>query len=926
MDKTYITTVTSRPALPRSRYRTSVSYLGVSSATQAGSSGSDGKDGVGIASIETKASSASGGVNVVTVKLTDGTESGFKVRNGYDGAVGKSAYEVAVDEGFDGTEAAWLESLKGERGSRGTMGQEGKSAYEVAVSEGFEGDEQEWLDSLKGEAGCKGDKGEPGSDGKDAAIASATASYDASAATAPKVDLMVGGTPQQRTFAFKFSGLKGENGKDGRNGNHGESAYEIAYRKGFDGNEQAWLDSLKGDKGDDGVGVKSVTQTTTSTADGGENVATVELTNGTTSQFKVKNGDKGSSGKDGAAAGFGIPTASAVSVPSGTAPSVKVTASGPDTAKVFAFAFKIPKGAGGGSAEVMTYPEYLGMTDKDENTLYAVTYKDRCDLFLGEMRITRNITEILPTGIEISGPSSVAENSNTAQYSAGYIPSGTTETGVTWEVASGGAYASIDQSGLLTVKSGARGATVAIRATSIANPNASALKVVTVTYMVLTIPVTGVTLNKSSLSLTAGGAETLVATVLPSRATDKSVTWQSSNKDVATVDQSGKVTAVSAGSAVITVTTNDGGFTAECSLSVAAAATYLRVTPATVSLAAKSADGAVDAELAVESNQDWTVACEAEWLDLVNDSGNGDDPAFLIGANSDNTTGAARTASVVFTGADGTTVTVAVTQTAATAAEPSITFRKDSVEVAAASGSVTNTFTATGLTGLTVTASGGMNITSGPSISGYIIGFAYAANTDSVQKTATVTLTGTRTDGNGTFSKSFTVVQAAAAAPDTHLLTVNVQPSGASVYVTVGSGSQTKYTGPVAVEAGASVRVFAFKDGYVTKSQTVTMDSDKTLDWTLPVAPSWTLTSQTFEAEGDGAAFEITDGGNTGWKVVCPDWCSLSDGVYEGTGAHSTSLVATVNDTGAERSGYVYLYATGNNSYVAVCRMTQETS
>ena len=591
MDKTYITTVTSRPALPRSRYRTSVSYSGGSSATQAGSSGSDGKDGVGVASVETKASSASGGVSVVTITLTDGTASKFNVRNGYDGSAGKSAYEVAVDNGFDGTKDEWLESLKGERGTRGAMGPGGKSAYEVAVSEGFEGDELEWLDSLKGETGGKGDKGEPGLDGKDAAIASATASYDASVATTPKVDLVVGGTPQQRTFAFKFSGLKGENGKDGRNGNHGESAYEIAYRNGFDGNEQEWMDSLKGDKGDDGVGVKSVTQTTTSTADGGENVATVELTNGTTSQFKVRNGGKGSSGKDGAAAGFGEPTASAVSVPSGTAPSVEVTASGPDTAKVFAFAFKIPKGkSGGGAAEAMTYPEYLGMTDKDGDTLYAVTYKGRCDLFLGEIRITRNITEILPTEIEISGPSSVAENSNTAQYSAGYIPSGTTETGVTWEVAAGGAYASIDQSGLLTVKSGAKGATVAIRATSIANPNASELKDVTVTYMVLTIPVTGVTLNKSSLSLTAGGTETLAATVLPSRATDKSVTWRSSNKNVATVDQSGKVTAVSAGSAVISVTTNDGGFTAECSLSVAAAAAYLRVTPTTVSLAAKSAD------------------------------------------------------------------------------------------------------------------------------------------------------------------------------------------------------------------------------------------------------------------------------------------------------------------------------------------------
>lgn len=116
MDKIYTTTVTSRPALPRSRYRTSVAYSGGSSAAQSGSSGADGKDGVGIASVETTGSSASGGVNVVTISLTDGTSSKFNVRNGYDGAAGKSAYEVAVDEGFDGTEADWLESLRGGAG------------------------------------------------------------------------------------------------------------------------------------------------------------------------------------------------------------------------------------------------------------------------------------------------------------------------------------------------------------------------------------------------------------------------------------------------------------------------------------------------------------------------------------------------------------------------------------------------------------------------------------------------------------------------------------------------------------------------------------------------------------------------------------------------------------------------------------------
>ena len=83
-----------------------------------------------------------------------------------------------------------------------------------------------------------------------------------------------------------------------------------------------------------------------------------------------------------------------------------------------------------------------------------------------------------------------------------------------------------------------------------------------------TIPVTGVTLNKASTTLTVGGSERLTATVAPSDATDKSVTWASSNTAVATVDANGTVTAVSAGKATITVTTADGAKTATCTVTV----------------------------------------------------------------------------------------------------------------------------------------------------------------------------------------------------------------------------------------------------------------------------------------------------------------------------------------------------------------------
>ena len=92
-------------------------------------------------------------------------------------------------------------------------------------------------------------------------------------------------------------------------------------------------------------------------------------------------------------------------------------------------------------------------------------------------------------------------------------------------------------------------------------------KTVTCTVTV-NVPVTGVSLNKTSGTLYPGDTETLTATVSPSNATNKSVTWKSSNTGVATVSSSGIVTAVSAGSATITVTTQDGNKTASYSLTV----------------------------------------------------------------------------------------------------------------------------------------------------------------------------------------------------------------------------------------------------------------------------------------------------------------------------------------------------------------------
>lgn len=438
--------------------------------------------------------------------------------------------------------------------------------------------------------------------------------------------------------------------------------------------------------------------------------------------------------------------------------------------------------------------------------------------------------EVALTGLTVTGEATVSSDGNTAQYGVIYSPSNTTQRGVTWSVVSGADYASIDQNGLLTVKAGADGSAVRIRATGRDNTSVYAEKSLTVTYKAAAVAVTGVTLGRTALSLAVGESETLVATVAPERAADRTVVWSSSAPAVATVDQTGKVTAVSAGSAVISVRTNDGGYTATCALTVAAGA--------------------------------------------------------------------------------------------------SITFESGSVAVAATEGTVVNKFTTSGLNDATLecAVTGGITFTSGLDIlnsieDGLFVYCKYAANSGAA-RTATITVTGTRTDGGGTFSKSFTIVQAAAEVDLTGLAIESDYVSdgkvnGGGIFRAVFTPSDTTQTGVTwSIVSGADYVTgieqtsaqectITFSTDEAAEGQTVTIRcasaenpdifAEMTVTLEAPVVEAdWSITGETsMEAVVGGTSQYGIEWGDVAEDTVA--W-SLVDAAY--TGGDTEVVYATIDQDG----------------------------
>ena len=165
------------------------------------------------------------------------------------------------------------------------------------------------------------------------------------------------------------------------------------------------------------------------------------------------------------------------------------------------------------------------------------------------------------TGVSLDKTSLNLNPGKEGTLTATITPSNATNQNVTWE-SSDTKVATVDNGLVTAVAEGTATITV-----TTADGGKTATCEVTVTQPAKT-PVTSVTLDKTSLTLDVGGSDTLAVTVKPDNATNKAVTWSTSNKNVATVNN-GVVTAVGAGTATITAAASDGsGKTATCEVTV----------------------------------------------------------------------------------------------------------------------------------------------------------------------------------------------------------------------------------------------------------------------------------------------------------------------------------------------------------------------
>ena len=167
-------------------------------------------------------------------------------------------------------------------------------------------------------------------------------------------------------------------------------------------------------------------------------------------------------------------------------------------------------------------------------------------------------TEVTSITITANGATTLKALEN-VQLIATILPETATDKSVTWSASAPG-IANVNENGLVTAYAVGE---------SIITATASSGLTAEITITVIPTPVSNITLNRTTLTMRVGNENKLTATILPETATDKSVTWTSSNPEIATVDAEGNVIALLEGQTSVTCTAKDGsGISASCIVNV----------------------------------------------------------------------------------------------------------------------------------------------------------------------------------------------------------------------------------------------------------------------------------------------------------------------------------------------------------------------
>ncbi|WP_165750483.1 Ig-like domain-containing protein [Cellulophaga sp. Z1A5H] len=185
--------------------------------------------------------------------------------------------------------------------------------------------------------------------------------------------------------------------------------------------------------------------------------------------------------------------------------------------------------------------------------------------FTATSTITVQSATFAVTGITVDPTAITITNGSTTTLNETIAPANAMNQNVTW-TSSDDAIASVSATGVVT------GNAIGTATITVTTEDGGFTATSTITVQSVTFAVTGITVDPTAITITNGSTTTLTETIAPANATNQNVTWSSDNTSVATVNPSGVVTSVGVGDAKITVTTEDGGFTATSLVTVEAPA------------------------------------------------------------------------------------------------------------------------------------------------------------------------------------------------------------------------------------------------------------------------------------------------------------------------------------------------------------------